>query len=343
MVPVLQLCVDGSGEVVAHSARLFDYSALLQAIAGTPLAPLAGIVPADLALNVTHGDFPEWLAALRALPDITAANNDLLTQVRVGEAAQLPGVARAELQQLLMQLHPWRKGPFDLFGLQIDTEWRSDWKWDRIINHISPLRGRRVLDVGCGNGYHCWRMAGAGATLVVGIEPMLLYVLQYWALRHFLPRPDVFVVPATLEQMPEQLPGFDTVFSMGVLYHRRSPFEHIELLKKKLRKGGELVLETLVVKGEEGMTLVPRDRYCRMNNVWFLPSPATLVGWLERAGFKEVRVVNVERTTLQEQRQTSWMTFESLAQALDPDEPTQTIEGHPAPMRAIVIAQSPAH
>jgi tRNA (mo5U34)-methyltransferase len=343
MVPVLQLCVDGRGEVVADSTQLFDYSALLQAIAGTPLAPLARIVPDDLAITVTHGDFPKWLAALRALPGIVGGNNDLLAQVRVGEAAQLSGAARAELQQLLMQLHPWRKGPFDLFGLQIDTEWRSDWKWDRLINHISPLRGRRVLDVGCGNGYHCWRMAGAGAALVVGIEPMLLYVLQYWALRHFLPGPDVFVVPATLEQLPEQLPGFDTAFSMGVLYHRRSPFEHIDLLKKKLRKGGELVLETLVVEGEEGMTLVPRDRYCRMNNVWFLPSPATLVGWLERAGFTDVRVVSVERTTLQEQRQTSWMTFESLAQALDPDDPTQTIEGHPAPMRAIVVAESPAH
>jgi tRNA (mo5U34)-methyltransferase len=338
---VLQFCVDGGGEIVTTAFRLFDYDPLLAAIAGSALAPLASIVPADLANTVSHGDFPKWLSALRMLPAITVENADLSTQVKAETAEQLSAAARVDLQQALMQLHPWRKGPFDLFGLHIDTEWRSDWKWERVIEHIAPLDGRRVLDVGCGNGYHCWRMAGAGAQLVVGVEPMLLYVLQYWALRHFLPQPAVFVLPSTLEQMPEQLPAFDTVFSMGVLYHRRSPFEHIDLLKKKLRKGGELVLETLVIAGEEGMTLVPRDRYCRMNNVWFLPSPATLVAWLEKAGFRDVRVVSVEPTTLQEQRRTAWMTFDSLAQALDAGDPTRTVEGHPAPVRAIIVAQAP--
>lgn len=325
---------------MAAPCSLFDYSALLAAIADTPLAPLAASVPRDLAGDVVHGDFPKWLAALRALPPIAPGLTDLLTAVKVGETSQLTDAMRAELQQTLMQLHPWRKGPFDLFGLHIDTEWRSDWKWDRLVDHISPLQDRRVLDVGCGNGYHCWRMAGAGAKLVVGVEPMLLYVLQYWALRHFLPEPEVYVIPSTLEQMPEQLPGFDTVFSMGVLYHRRSPFEHLDLLKKKLRKGGELVLETLVIEGEEGLSLVPRDRYCRMNNVWFLPSPPTLVSWLQRCGFRDVKVVDVGPTTLDEQRPTPWMTFESLIHALDPAEPTLTVEGHPAPVRAILTAQT---
>ncbi|MES2604070.1 MAG: tRNA 5-methoxyuridine(34)/uridine 5-oxyacetic acid(34) synthase CmoB, partial [Pseudomonadota bacterium] len=207
-----------------------------------------------------------------------------------------------------------------------------------ILPHLTPLQGRRVLDVGCGNGYHCWRMAGAGAELVVGIEPMLISVLQYWALRHFLPAPPVWVLQSTLEQMPETMPGFDTVFSMGVLYHRRSPFEHLDLLKKKLRKGGELVLETLVIDGDAGMTLVPADRYCRMNNVWFLPSCATLQQWLQRAGFRDVRVVDVTPTTTAEQRRTPWMTFDSLEQALDPANPSLTVEGLPAPVRATLIA-----
>lgn len=320
---------------------LFDYSALRLALAGTPLAALDAMVPLDLRNEVTHGDFPKWLAALSALPALPASACDLVTQVKVGSAAQLSDEQRVGLQQTLMQLHPWRKGPFDLYGLHIDTEWRSDWKWGRLRSHIAPLQGRRVLDVGCGNGYHCWRMAGEGASLVVGIEPMLLYVLQYWALRHFLPEPPVYVLPATLEQLPEHLPGFDTVFSMGVLYHRRSPFEHLDLLKKKLRKGGELVLETLVIEGGEGETLVPRDRYCRMNNVWFLPSPPTLAVWLQRAGFRDVRLVDVGPTTVQEQRQTPWMTFESLAHALDPANPACTIEGLPAPRRAIFIASLP--
>ena len=332
---MFQFRVDGRGEIVA---RPFDYSSLQQRIAGTALAALAELIPSDLAASVTHGDFPKWQRALQSLPSLSVDSSDLLSQVRVGTSVPLDAATLQGLRETLMQLHPWRKGPFELFGLAIDTEWRSDWKWDRVLPHISSLQGRRVLDVGCGNGYHCWRMAGAGAELVVGVEPMLLYVLQYWALRHFLPAPPVWVLPATLEQMPDTMPGFDTVFSMGVLYHRRSPFEHLDLLKKKLRNGGELVLETLVIEGEEGMTLVPPDRYCRMNNVWFLPSCATLRGWLQRAGFRDVRLVDVTPTTTGEQRRTAWMTFDSLEQALDPADPSRTVEGLPAPLRATFVA-----
>lgn len=315
-----------------------DYAPLLQTIARTSLAPLASVIPANLSAQAGHGDFAKWHAALQALPALTPDGIDLQVAVRVGSPALLTDGQRATLHDSLMQLHPWRKGPFDLFGLHIDTEWRSDWKWQRVLPHITSLRDRTVLDVGCGNGYHCWRMAGEGARLVLGVEPMLLYVMQYWALRHYLPDPPVYVLPLTLEQMPEQLPAFDTVFSMGVLYHRRSPFEHLDLLRKKLRKGGELVLETLVVDGDEGRILVPADRYCRMNNVWFLPSCPTLQGWLRRAGFHEVRLVDVTPTTVQEQRQTDWMRFDSLAQALDPLAPGLTVEGYPAPVRATFVA-----
>ena len=322
------------------AAEFFDYSALQRSIANTPLAPLAALIPADLSTEVSHGDFSKWLQALEALPAIAPHSVDLLDAVRIGDSAQLPESARAALQQTLLELHPWRKGPFEIFGVHIDTEWRSDWKWQRVLPHLTPLAGRRVLDVGCGNGYHCWRMAGSGAALVIGVEPMLLYVLQYWALRKYLPTTPVHVLPLTLEQMPESLPGFDTVFSMGVLYHRRSPFDHLDLLKKKLRKGGELVLETLVIEGEAGLTLVPPDRYCRMNNVWFLPSTATLQLWLQKAGFTDIRLVDVTPTTTAEQRRTAWMTFDSLVQALDPANPALTVEGHPAPLRAVVIANS---
>jgi tRNA (mo5U34)-methyltransferase len=52
-------------------------------------------------------------------------------------------------------------------------------------------------------------------------------------------------------------------------------------------------------------------------------------------------MVAVTDTTVHEQRSTEWMPFESLAEALDPDDPSRTIEGLPAPMRAIVICKSP--
>ncbi|MEY3659865.1 MAG: hypothetical protein RLZZ169_690 [Pseudomonadota bacterium] len=320
------------------SGEVLGYATLKRQLVDTPLQALSALLPDDLAAHVVHGDFPKWQRALQRLPRLEPASVDLASAVRVGTAEQMSEDQRTELRDALLQLHPWRKGPFELFGLPIDTEWRSDWKWNRVLPHLSPLLGRRVLDVGCGSGYHCWRSAGEGAGLVIGVEPMLVYVLQYFALRHFLPGPPVWVLPFTLEQLPEQLPVFDTVLSMGVLYHRRSPFEHLDLLRKKLRSGGELLLETLVVEGAEGTVLVPPERYCRMNNVWFLPSPPTLQRWLERAGFREVRIVDVTPTTTDEQRRTPWMTFDSLAQALDSTDARRTCEGLPAPLRATLVA-----
>jgi tRNA (mo5U34)-methyltransferase len=74
-----------------------------------------------------------------------------------------------------------------------------------------------------------------------------------------------------------------------------------------------------------------------MRNVWFIPSVATLTDWLNDMKFKNIRCVDVTRTTGEEQRVTSWMEFESLADFLDPDDDSRTVEGYPAPKRAIFI------
>jgi len=318
-----------------------QYAALRQSLLDTRLAPLADTVPDDLLPTINHGDFPRWRAALDALPEWQAAEVDLLNTVRIARADPLRAEESETLRQTLKGLHPWRKGPYDFFGVHIDTEWRSDWKWDRVLPHLTPLEDRVVLDVGCGNGYHCWRMGGAGAKLVIGIDPMLLFNLQYWAVRKYLLQWPVHLLPLSFERVPDKLEAFDTVFSMGVLYHRRSPFDHLLGLKNALRPGGELVLETLVVDGPKGYVLVPEGRYSRMPNVWFLPSPATLESWLRKAGFVEPHVVDVNVTTTEEQRPTAWMTWESLPQDLDPNDPSRTVEGHPRPTRAVLIARKP--
>lgn len=289
-----------------------------------------------------HGDMPRWLDALAALPQRAASHIDLnRNSVRIAGDTPLTDGEREMLRETLLRLHPWRKGPFDFFGVQIDTEWRSDWKWDRLKNQIAPLDGRKVLDVGCGSGYHCWRMRGAGADLVVGIDPTLLFVAQFFAAQQYIGDHRVGVLPLGVEQLPGKLRFFDTVFSMGVLYHRRSPFDHLIELRDALRPGGQLVLETLVVDGNNGEVLVPDHRYARMNNVWFIPSAATLKQWLKKVGFKNPQLVNLTATTSEEQRSTEWMTFQSLAQCLDPLDTALTVEGYPAPKRAILTADAP--
>ena len=260
--------------------------------------------------------------------------------LQIGQLEDLAEEDRNKLEEQLKALHPWRKGPYNLFDIYIDTEWRSDWKWDRLKKRISPLNHRLVLDVGCGNGYHCWRMLGAGAKMVVGIDPLLLNVLQFHVIRKLYGETPVYVLPLGIEDLPYGLKLFDTVFSMGVLYHRRSPIDHLMELRDCLKPGGELVLETLVIDGGLGEVLLPEGRYAKMRNVWFLPSCETLVSWLKRCGFHNIRLVDVTSTSIEEQRSTEWMQFHSLKDFLSEENPQLTTEGLPAPKRAIFIANT---
>ncbi len=324
---------------------MIEFSHLYRTIEATPLKPWCASLPPFLEQEAEfgrHGDLPRLCAVLEGLPPLKSSQVILdAPAITLGGEGECSAAQRQQIETALKKLHPWRKGPFSIHGVHIDTEWRSDWKWDRVLPHLTPLRGRRVLDVGCGSGYHCWRAAGAGARLVIGIEPTVLYNIQFHAIRHFMAAPpEVFMIPARLEQLPELIPAFDTVFSMGVLYHRRSPFDHLFELKSCLAPGGELVLETLVIEGARGAVLVPEDRYAKMGNVWFIPSPATLEGWLKKAGFKDIRLVDVSATTTAEQRRTEWMTFESLSDFLHPSDGNLTLEGHPAPRRAIFVARN---
>ena len=313
--------------------------------------------------HVSHGDYPDWLDAIGRLPDITPTDIGLDGDaVRIGRPEDCSAARRAAIRQQLQRLLPWRKGPFNLFGLEIDAEWRSDMKWRRLQDKITPLSGRNVLDVGCGNGYYGWRMLGAGATRVVGTDPTLRYVMQQRAIAKYLPDAPFDILPFTLETLathtiPAQpapagikpgaeihpadtlLPphGFDTVFSMGVIYHRRDPVRHIRDLLQFLRPGGELVLESLIIEEEYGDLLKPRERYAMMRNIWAIPSITTLKDWLSSAGITKIEVADVSVTTPAEQRVTEWTFEQSLADFLDPENSHLTIEGYPVPKRVIVI------
>ena len=302
-----------------------------------PLAPLLRDRFADSA----HGDISKWRAVIDKLPDITDATAILNAPAVSTASPSVSPALRDKIRDLLLQLRPWRKGPFKIHGIDIDAEWRSDLKWDRLKNEITPLNRRRILDVGCGNGYYALRMMGEGARSVVGIDPTLLFVFQFLALNHFLAVPSVNVLPLRLHELPGAQKFFDTTFSMGVLYHQREPLEHLAQLLSTLRPGGELVLETLILPGAEPLVLEPESRYARMRNVWHLPTASALEEWLRQAGFGDIRLVAVTATTIDEQRSTEWMPFESLAEALAPDDSCRTVEGLPAPTRALVICNSP--
>ncbi|EGT81534.1 tRNA 5-methoxyuridine(34)/uridine 5-oxyacetic acid(34) synthase CmoB [Haemophilus quentini] len=319
---------------------MIDFRPFYQQIATTNLSDWLETLPLQLKEweNQTHGDYAKWSKIVDFLPDLHADEIDLKSAVKSDRTSSLSEGEKQRIIHHLKQLMPWRKGPYHLFGIHVDCEWRSDFKWDRVLPHLAPLQGRTILDVGCGSGYHMWRMVGEGAKMVVGIDPTELFLCQFEAVRKLLNNDRrANLIPLGIEQM-QPLAAFDTVFSMGVLYHRKSPLDHLSQLKNQLVKGGELVLETLVVDGDVNTVLVPADRYAKMKNVYFIPSVAALINWLEKVGFTNVRCVDVATTTLEEQRKTDWLENESLIDFLDPNDHSKTIEGYQAPKRAVILA-----
>lgn len=300
---------------------MFDFDALAQSLDSLGLGHWnkeLGPLLRERLTGKTHGDWRRWNDVIDTLP--TACGN------------------AGRLHELLKGLHPWRKGPLTLGGVEIDTEWRSDWKWARLKDAIAPLDGRKVLDVGSGNGYYALEMRKAGAAVVIGVDPTLLFAMQFLAINVFAQDPAVFILPLRLEETPPANKVFDTTFSMGVLYHQREPLDHLRRLQTTLRAGGQLVLETIYLPGHDLRAETPDGRYARMRNVWSLPTVPLLNKWLEEAGYVDIEVVDQTVTTTDEQRSTEWMKFESLREALDPDDPGMTVEGWPAPHRVIVTA-----
>ena len=290
------------------------------------------------AFQVNNGNIPKWSQAIDTI-DALPKGKVALKQPYI--SINQDGIDSESLMEALHKLIPWRKGPFMINGLALESEWDGDMKWQRITKHIKPLENKLVLDVGAGNGYFTIRMAMEGAKRVLGIEPFLLFNYQFRAIKSMIKSPlNALLLPIKLEDMPKK-PIFDTVFSMGVLYHQRDHMAHFSQLREMMVPDAELVIETLVIEGPEDYILVPKGRYAQMRNVYSIPSIKTLKSWLNDANFNNIRVVDVSKTTTAEQRKTPWIgeNGASLEDFLDPLDDSLTIEGYPAPVRAIVLCE----
>lgn len=322
------------------SSYQFDEHRFFQTVSGTRIDAISSALVTAVntqASALKHGHLETWEKAVSSLPATEVCgftcdeNGSIVTNVSAD-------TDRLQLTKSLQALMPWRKGPYQIGPVFIDTEWRSDWKWSRLSSHITCLTGKSVLDVGCGNGYHMWRIRLAGANLVLGIDPSLLYVKQFDAVQHFIQDDNVLLLPLPMEAIPPSCSLFDAVFSMGVLYHRRNPHQHLRELQGATLHGGELILETLIAPGKADDSLIIEARYANMRNIYELPTLKRLCQWIESAGFTDLKIADVSTTSRNEQRSTAWMQSFSLAQALDPDDSSKTIEGHPRPLRAVIVA-----
>jgi len=241
-----------------------------------------------------------------------------------------------KIQEVAKQMMPWRKGPFDLFGLFIDTEWQSFLKYNLLEPYFN-LKGKRVADVGCNNGYYMFRMLKHEPELLVGFDPSALYKTQFDFINHFV-KSDIKYELLGVEHFPFYEHKFDTVFCLGVLYHRSDPVGMMKDLAKGIEKGGELFLDTFIIDGDDDMCLSPQKTYSKIPNIYFVPTVKVLKNWCERAGFINIEVLAIIPTTEEEQRSTPWIEGQSLENFLDPDDSTKTVEGYPAPKRAYIKA-----
>jgi tRNA (mo5U34)-methyltransferase len=269
-------------------------------------------------------------AALAALPEIE-------TQCEYGDTVRLTStqaVDLAPLERTARLMMPWRKGPFDLFGLFIDTEWQSFMKYNLLRPHFD-LSGKRVADIGCNNGYYLFRMQEDAPAKLVGFDPSALYKTQFDFINHFAKTKIVYELLG-VEHLPLYEEKFDTIFCLGVLYHRSDPVGMLKQLYKGLAKEGEVFLDTFMIDGEDAICLTPAGSYSKIPNIYFVPTVPALRNWCLRAGFTGFEVLETSVTTLEEQRKTEWIEGQSLEAFLDPENPSKTVEGYPAPKRVYV-------
>ena len=289
---------------------------------------------AGFAISTTelaHKKLESWLATSDRLPQIQPVHIYLGDTIKVGTADDLSSDEGELLDRVIERLMPWRKGPLNLFGREIDAEWRSDFKWNRLGGHVQ-WQSKKVLDVGSGNGYFGFRALDAGAKSVLGIDGYLLYVLLAALVNWFVRSPNI-VVPMRFDRDTVS-DEFDIVLSMGVVYHQRDAGSHLDALFQRCRPGGQVILESIVADED----FIPENRYAGMRNVHLIPSVGTLENKLRAVGFIDPILVDVSTTTLEEQRKTAFMPFRSLKDALDQSDNSRTVEGLPAPKRAILIA-----
>jgi tRNA (mo5U34)-methyltransferase len=259
--------------------------------------------------------------------------------VRFGEEGLLDSFQSEQLLTALKSLIPWRKGPFNYYGLDIDSEWQSHLKWNRVAPWLPDLKNKKICDIGCNNEYYMYRMLSQDPWFILGIDPMVRYYFHHILNRKFYRDPKLHFDLLGVDDM-NLFPGFfDVVFFMGIIYHRRNPVQTLNLINASMRSGGTLILESSGIPGDDPYCLFPDGRYMKAPGYWFLPTASALKNMLSRTGFHKIEVFENFKLDVNEQRQTDWAIYESLEHFLDADDPGKTVEGYPAPVRIYIRAE----
>lgn len=246
-----------------------------------------------------------------------------------------------KIESDLKSMIPWRKGPFDLYGIFIDAEWQSHMKWNRMKDHLPELENKVVADIGSNSGYYLFKIAQYNPALVMGFDPVLKFKLQFEYIQNFARRDNIIYNMLGWHSLSFFESFYDVIFNMGIIYHHRSPLEILDVCYKALKPGGTMIIETMAIASKKEIALTPGRRYCGTPGVWFIPSESALYNWLRRSRFIDIHTIYLDKLTIEEQRSTEWAPFDSLSDFLDQENSDHTKEGYESPSRMIVLAKKP--
>ncbi len=314
-----------------------DYTRLFPNAEHNKLSSL--LLQKDNWINQPKKGFLRYHEPLISLQHLRASTCDFTQDVvHIGKRNDLSSQEFTQVENHLHNLMPWRKGPFSIFDITIDSEWRSERKWNRIAPFLPDIEGKIVADIGCNNGYYMFRLTQYNPKFILGFEPYVQHYFAFKTLNTFADLPNLNVELMGIEHLPLFPNSFDIIFCMGILYHRQSPIDSLREILVALKDQGTLILESQIIPGTESVALFPEKTYAKVPGTWFVPTASCLQNWLMRTGFKNIQLFCQHPMSSAEQRKTKWMTFESYEDFIDKQNPELTIEGYPAPHRVFFKA-----
>ncbi len=291
----------------------------------------------QLWVNQNKKGFLRYREPFQALSKFRAMHTDFSGDiVTIGSPNEINDAEKNIIKDNLQKFIPWRKGPFSVFGIDIDAEWRSEKKWQRVAPQLPDLEGKVIADIGCNNGYYMFRMAHHKPKFVLGLEPSVQHYYCFNSLKEMAGLANQTIDLLGVEHLPLFPDCFDVIFLMGIIYHRPSPVDTLRDIVSALQPGGSLIIESQAIPGDEPYALFPDKTYAKVPGTYFVPTGACLYNWMQKAGFVDIELFCSHPMSSEEQRQTEWMTFESYIDFLNPTDNTLTVEGYPAPYRVFL-------
>lgn len=249
---------------------------------------------------------PEWANGKKLKAEFTARFDATADQaVMSAKLAALPGALEKPFADVIRQRV--EREPFWFHKIQIlpdlKTPGWSDPQTDKLPFYGLPkdLTGKRVLDIGCAEGFFSFEAEARGAREVIAIDSFPDSVRRFNIVREARQSNAAAFLMNVYDLEPDRLGTFDLVMFFGVFYHLKHPQLALEAISKVCV--GELLFQTYIledprVKGEAWAKYHPHGLASGTENkdfdptVFWLFNSTACIAMLDSLGFEDIEVVN---------------------------------------------------